>query len=95
LGPKHPTYNVRVITRSIREFIGRDWEAVRHTKDAYWGERIARLGPLEGFRVAEELRRQALLLNAGWPDAALRQADLASHVRLAALFRRAGSTRRS
>jgi hypothetical protein len=67
----------------------------RHTKDAYWGERIARLGPFEGFRVAEEPRRQALLLNAGWPDAALRQADLASHVRLAALFRRAGSTRRS
>jgi hypothetical protein len=50
-----------VITRGIREFVARDWLAVREAKDAYWGERIARLGPGEGFRIADELRRQALL----------------------------------
>ena len=84
-----------MITRGIRDLVARDWEAVRRSKDAYWGERIARLGSQEGFRIAEELRRQALLLNPGWPDAALRQTDLQSHVRLAALFRRARSTRRA
>jgi hypothetical protein len=83
-----------VITRGIREFVARDWKAARENKDAYWGERIARLGPLEGFRVAEELRRQVLLRDPAWPDAALRQADLVSHARLADLFRRAGSARR-
>jgi hypothetical protein len=83
-----------VITRGIREFVSRDWEAVRENKDAYWGERIARLGPLEGLRIAEELRQQALRLP-GWPRADDRQEDLQSHVRLAALLRDAGSTRRA
>ena len=90
----HPAYNACVLTRGIRELVARDWAAVRQNKDAYWGERIARLGCREGFRIAEELRRQTLMLNPGWPDAAVRQADLLSHVRVAALFRRAGSTRR-
>jgi hypothetical protein len=83
-----------VITRGIREFVARDWKAARENKDTYWGERIARLGPLEAFRVAEELRRQVLRRDPAWPDAALRQADLVSHARLADLFRRAGSARR-
>ena len=72
-------YNEVVITRGIREFVSRDWGAVREAKDAYWGERVARLGPGEGLRIAEELRRQYLL----------------SHARLAELLHRAGSTRRS
>jgi hypothetical protein len=83
-----------VITRGIREFIERDWETARESKDAYWGERIARLGPVEGLRVVEELRRQILLRDPAWPDATHRQRDLASHVRLAELFRRAGAARR-
>jgi hypothetical protein len=83
-----------VITRGIREFVSRDWRAARESKDAYWGERIGRLGPLEGLRVADELRRQALLRDPAWPDAALRRADLSSHARLAELLRRAGSARR-
>jgi hypothetical protein len=84
-----------VITRGIREFMSRDWRAVRESKDAYWGERIARLGPLEGFRIAGELRRQVLRADPSWPDAALRQQDLHHHTRLAELFRRAAPTRRS
>lgn len=83
-----------MITRGIRGFVARDWQAVRANKDAYWGGRIARLGPVEGFRVAEELRRQMLLQDPAWPDEASRQADLMSHVRLAALFRRAVPARR-
>jgi hypothetical protein len=44
--------------------------------------------------VAEELRRQVTLQNPDWPDEALRRADLLSHARLAALFRRAAPVRR-
>ena len=83
-----------MITRGIREFVARDWEAARESKDAYWNARVARLGSVEGFRVAEELRRQMLLRDPTWPDATLRREDLESHVRLAERFRRAGSARR-
>ena len=86
-------YNESVITSGIREFMSRDWRAVREAKDAYWGERIARLGPLEGLRVAEELRRQVIAQDASWPCPADRREDLVAHVRLSELFHRAGSRR--
>jgi hypothetical protein len=83
-----------MITRGIRELVARDWETVRRNKEAYWGERAARLGAAEAFRVADELRRQILRQHPTWPDAPQRQADLLSHARLADLLRRASSTRR-
>jgi hypothetical protein len=83
-----------MVTRDIRQFLSRDWAAARANKDAYWAERIGRLGPAEGFRIADELRRQMLTQNPAWPDEASRHADLMSHVRLAALLRRAAPTRR-
>jgi len=82
-----------MVTRGIREFMARDWAASRRLKDAYWGDRIARLGPDEGIRIADELRRQAQLQDPTWPNAGLRDADLAAHVRLAHLFRRASAAR--
>ena len=91
----HCRYNDRVITRGIREFVSRDWNAARKAKDAYWGERIARLGPLESFRIAEELRRQALTHDPAWPHPADRRADLLSHIRVAGLLRRASPPRRA
>lgn len=87
-------YNAFVITHRIRELVARDWEAARASKDIYWGERIGRLGAVEGFRVAEELRRQMLRRDPGWPNAETRQADLRFHASLAERFRRAGATRR-
>lgn len=83
-----------MITRGIREFVSRDWGAAREAKDAYWGERVARLGALEGLRIAEELRRQALVQQPGWPHADDRRRDVLAHVRLAERLRRAGSARR-
>ena len=83
-----------MITRGIREFMSRDWRAVREAKDAYWGERVVRFGPLEGLRIAEELRRQAIVQDATWPQPADRREDLLAHVRLSELFHRAGSARR-
>ena len=82
------------VTTGIRAFMARDWQRVRDFKDAHWAERIERLGPLEGLRIADELRRQAILENPDWPDAESRREDLASHVRLAALFARADAARR-
>jgi hypothetical protein len=84
-----------MITSGIREFLGRDWRAVRTAKDDYWAERVARLGPMEGLRIGDELRRQALLQNPAWPDAADRDRDMLAHVRLAELFTRADSARRA
>lgn len=93
--PPAPRYNRPVITRGIREFVSRDWGAVRAAKDAYWGERIARLGPAEGLRIADELRRQMLSLSTGWPHPDDRRRDLLSHARVAGLLRRVHSTRRA
>jgi hypothetical protein len=83
-----------VITRGIREFVGRDWAAVRANKEGYWRLRIARLGPAEGLRVAEELRQQVLLRDPGWPDAEARRADVMFHADLTERFRRADAARR-
>lgn len=83
-----------MITRGIQEFVARDWRAARENKESYWGERIGRLGALEGFRVAEELRQQIILRNPGWPDREAREADLRFHVSMAERLRRAGAARR-
>ena len=83
-----------MITRGIREFVARDWEAARESKEIYWGERIGRLGALEGFRIADELRRQMIRRDPGWPDAETRQTDLRFHAHMAERFRRADTARR-
>jgi hypothetical protein len=84
-----------VIARGIREFVQRDWSSVRAAKDAYWAERIARLGAGEALRVGDDLRRQMLRSDPGWPHAHERAADTETHVRVAALLRRADRTRQS
>jgi hypothetical protein len=86
-------YNSFVVTRGIREYLGRDWHAVRANKDAYWAERVARLGAYEALRVADELRCQMLSMQPAWPDVAQRDDDLRSHICLAERFRRAGPAR--
>jgi hypothetical protein len=83
-----------VITRGLREFVERDWVAAREAKDAYWNERIKRLGPVEGLRIADELRRQAVLQDPGWPRPDDRREDFVAHVRLAELLHRASPARR-
>jgi hypothetical protein len=83
-----------MITRGIREFVARDWEAARESKEIYWGERIERLGAAEGFRVADELRQQMLQRDPAWPDAETRQVDLRVHISMVERFRRAGAARR-
>jgi len=78
-----------VIVDGIRDYVSRDWRGARDAKDAFWAERIARVGPIEGFRIADELRRQLVGQRPGWPSDDERREDLAAHVRLAELLRRA------
>lgn len=78
-----------MVTRGIREFMARPWWVLRDNKDRYWAQRIERLGAVEGFRIAGELRRQVLAADPEWPRPDDRESDLTNHVRLAALFRRA------
>jgi hypothetical protein len=84
-----------MISRGIRDFISRDWKAARDAKDTYWGERILRLGPAEGLRISDELRRQALLQDPAWPRPEDRRRDLLAHARLTALLHRAAPARRA
>ena len=88
-------YDVDVITDGIAAFMARDWQRARDAKDAYWAERVGRLGPLEAMRMADELRRQALLQHPDWPDAAGRRDDLRHHARMTALFERVDAARRA
>lgn len=83
-----------MITRGLRDFVNRDWALARRSKDLYWGDRIARLGSIEGWRIAEALRQQVLAGDRSWPHADARQADLQTHVRIAESLRRACPTRR-
>ena len=87
------TYNIDVITRGISEFLARDWASVRASKDAYWSDRIRRLGALEALRIADELRGQARKQHPGWPDPESRREDLTHHVQVTALFHRVRSAR--
>ena len=82
-----------VITREIRGYASRDWAAARDSKDAFWAKRIARLGPIEGLRIADELRRQVLRQSPDWPSDEERQEDLAAHARVSQLLRRASRPR--
>jgi hypothetical protein len=84
-----------MVTRGIREFMARDWGAVRASKDRYWADRIGRLGAIEALRIAEELRQQAALQDPAWPDDRSRHDDLQSHIHLAERLRRAGAARRA
>ncbi len=58
------------------------WSALAESKLAYWVDRMSRLGPREGLRVADGLRQAALRLKPGWPSEAEREADLRVHERV-------------
>lgn len=75
--------------------MARDWQRARDAKDAYWAERLGRLGPIEAMRIADELWRQVRLQHPDWPDAASRTGDLRQHVRMTELFDRVDAARRA
>jgi hypothetical protein len=76
---------------ALRAFATREFGRVTALKQQYWLDRKRRLGPAEGVRVADALRRQVAAQRPGWPSPEERQADLASHARVGELLRRAGT----
>lgn len=69
------------------DYAQRDWQLLDEKKAEYWRERQHRLGPGEGVRVAEELRRWVRQIRPDWPTPADREADLAHHIRLGEMLR--------
>jgi hypothetical protein len=72
----------------LRAFLERDWDALAHAKEEAWMAQKRAKGPAGSLRVADELRRQAMLARPGWPTARDRQEDHAAHLRLVELIRR-------
>jgi hypothetical protein len=77
------------ITDGLREYLARDWAAVRESKEAALAQRLDRLGPAESLRMADELRLFARSVGSDPGAADLRAADLEAHRRLSDLLRRA------
>ena len=81
-----------MLTRGIREYVARDWQAARTPRTPMGVESLA--SAREGLRIADELRRQSPGAAARLALSNERRADLLAHVRLASLFRRAAATSR-
>jgi hypothetical protein len=73
----------------IRAYVSRDWATVQEQKRRSWAERLARMGPAEGIRLADDMRRYVVSIRPDWPTPGDRAPDLASHIELCALLRRA------
>jgi hypothetical protein len=70
--------------RDLDAFLARGWGEIAEPHADHWKTWSAD----ESLRISDELRRSAQLLRPGWPSAAEREADLASHTRVAEIFRR-------
>lgn len=77
----------------IREFQARDWRLVERAKSDYWTGREAPISPSAVLEMTSGLYEYARSLRPDWPNAAEREADLASHVRVTARLTRAGENR--
>lgn len=75
--------------KALREFARRDWAAAARSKELYWRDWKRQHGPAAGIRVADELRRQVLAARPEWPLEREREEDLATHLRLIEVIRRA------
>ncbi len=84
---------VRVSTADIRDFRARDWRLIERTKSDCWIEQKTSMTPSDVFELAGELLQYVRTLRPDWPNTAERQADLASHIRVAGMLQRAGPDR--
>ena len=78
----------RLSRAAIRAFVERERALVDESKRQFWLDRKRALGPAEGIRVANALREQVVAQQPGWPSAAERAADLATHERVSSVLRR-------
>jgi hypothetical protein len=77
----------------IREFQARDWRLIERAKSDYWTAGEAPISPSVVLQIAGGLYEYARSLRPDWPNPAEREGDLASHIRLAVMLRRAGQNR--
>ena len=73
---------------ALREYAARERRALADLKAVHWRDRTALLGGGEALRVADDLRRWFIQQNPGWPSAADREGDLATHIRVGDALRR-------
>jgi hypothetical protein len=75
--------------RTISTFIELDWAAAARDKERWWRDYKREHGPAAGVRFADELRRQVLAARPDWPSEEEREEDLATHLRVIEVLRRA------
>lgn len=78
------------LTDGLREYMARDWAAMRESKERYWSEDLS---AADRIRLAESLRLLVLSASPEWPSEEDRIGDLDAHVNLAGRIRRAGNPR--
>ena len=71
-----------------------DFSRLEAADVAFWQTWRRRHGVAGAVRLADDLRRQALLACPDWPSPEERQADLAMHIRLSASLRRVAPRQR-
>lgn len=74
----------------LREYLARDWAAVRESKERYWSEELS---AADRIRLADSLRLAVLVATPDWPSEEDRVDDLDAHEQLAGRIRRAGTAR--
>jgi hypothetical protein len=74
---------------AARALVDRDWDALAERKDDAWLACRQRYGEAWGLRVGDALRVRAKRARPGWPSAEERDADLAMHLRMIDVLRRA------
>jgi hypothetical protein len=80
--------------QAVRDFLERDWASAARDKELYWRDYKRTHGPAAGIRVADELRRQVLAARPDWPSERERDEDLATHLRVLEVLRRAPASGR-
>ena len=76
-------------SREVREFVRRDWETIRKSKQDYWTGRLRAEGAAPLLAAGESLRELVQAVQPDWPRAEDRDADYEHHVLVKQLLDRA------
>ena len=71
----------------IQAYVRRRWDLVDALKAQFWATEKPRLGALLALRLADELRRQALILHPEGPTDLERVEDIRAHAAVASKLR--------
>src|SRR5205823_14167599 len=85
-----PVLALRIVNAAdIRAFVARDWRLIEELKKDQWLEQKAGMTPSAALEFAAGLFEYARALKPDWPNGSEREADLASHIRMAEILQRA------